>query len=273
MREYISTNSFNGVGAGQTATLDLPVGDLVFHGIDVVYTTATAGGANQVNMEAELTAARLKVNGKVQRRFTAEELFDINGFNGIAFATGAFPIFLSEPWRRAPQGEDALGWGTQDVDTMQLEIDIAAGATAPTLEARLEVERVRRPMGPIVKWRRFNVPVSAVGLVNVTSLPKEDAYYRLHAHSAVIDDVEVNVDQVEKFKATAARNTNLLTRYGLSPVAGWFHIAFDRTQRVADALSMRKGDPPRRIDDFRVDFNMSAATGFDLITEVLGPRD
>jgi hypothetical protein len=271
MRDFISTNSFNSVAAGQTATIDLPVGGLTYHQCRIRYGTGTAGGASQANMESEITAVRIKVDGKVQRRFSAVELFAINAFNGIAFQTGELPIFFSEPWRRSAQGEDALAWGTADIGTFQIEVDLAAGATAPTLEAYLEVERVSRPMGAIVKWRRYNVPVSAAGVVNVTTLPKIDAYYRLHAHTGNVSDVEILVDQLQRYKASAARNTAILQDYGKSPQAGWFHVAFDRTDRVADALAMRGAQ--RAVSEYRIDFNMSAAGSFDLITETLGPRD
>jgi hypothetical protein len=275
-RNFITTNSFNAVAPGQKATLSLSVGGFAYHGLLLTYGTATAGGPTRVNMEAELTQIALKINGKEQRVFSAAQLFAINEVNGIAFAPGFLPIFFSEPWRRTVVGEDGLGWGTGDVATFTVEVDIDAGATSPTLEARALVDRTNRPLGPIVKWRRFTVPVSATGIVNVTTLPKSDAYYRLHAFSTLIDDVEVKVDQVEVFKATDAQMRELYAEQGLSVPAALTSIIFDATQRVGDALPMFVQTGPkttRPVSEFRVDYNMNTATSFTLITETVGERD
>jgi len=275
-RNFITTNSFQAVAAGQTATIELPIGELVFHELLLLYGTTAAGGANRVNTEAHITEVRVKLNGKVQRVFSAAQLFNLNEVNGITFAAGFLPIFFGEPWRRSADGEDVLAWGTDDISTFTVEVDIDAAALNPTLDARIVVDRVRRPLGPIVKWRRFTVPVSAIGIVNVTTLPKQDAYYRLHAFSTVIDDVEVTIDQLEVFKMTDGQMRELYTEMGLAVPAALTSIIFDPTQRVGDALGMATRLPngqTRAVSEFRVDYNMSAATSFALITEVLGPRD
>lgn len=277
-RHFVSTNAFSSVAAGSQATLDLPVGGLVYHALQLTYGTSTGGGPTQANMEAEVSEVRLKVDGKEQRRFSARELFDILAFYGVPINTGQLYIPFSEGWRRAAVGEDSLAWGMADVSSFQVEVDIDSGATAPTLQARALVERVARPMGPIVKWRRYNVPVSATGIRTFTTLPRQDAYYAIHCLSSDVDDVEVKVDQQEVFKGTKAQVDGLYESAGRGfvPQSDWFHIVFDgSTGRVSDALAMVRGMAPnlQAVQELRVDFNMSAATGFDLITQTVGPRD
>ncbi|WP_375595854.1 major capsid protein P2 [Algihabitans albus] len=273
MRDFIATNSFNAVAPGATATLDLPTGALIYHGLQILYGTGTAGGPTQANIEAEITAVRIKLNGKVQRRFSAAELFAINAFHGVGFETGIVQVFFSEPWRRTAEGEDALAWGMLDIDTFQIEVDIAGSATSPTLEARAEVMRGNRNLGPITKWRRYTVPVSGVGTVNYTTLPKNDAYFKLHCFSGDVTAIDVRVDQLERFEATAARNVARLKQvYAKAPQSGVFHAVFDPTDRVSDALSMRRPDG-MEVSEFRVDFEMGAANSFNMITETIGPRD
>lgn len=280
-RRPISTNSFNAVGAGQTATLDLPVGDLVYHELRLAYMTSTAGGPTQANVEAEITKIRLKVNGKTQVELSAAQLIDINALYGKPFNTGAaaaaaqLPIFLAPLGRklRSAQGEDALAWGTADVSTFQVEVDIDSGATSPVLSAKVVVDRVRRPMGPIVKFRPFTVPVSATGITTVTSFPRNDDYYALHCFSSDIDDVEVKVDQEEMFKLTEQENDFLLQDNDFSsPVTGLFPVVFNFTQRVSDSLKMRRADG-RPASELRVDFNMAVAASFVAIAETVGLRD
>lgn len=274
-RDFVETNSFNAVGAGQTATVDLPVGGVTYHALQLNYSTTNAGGATKANMEKEIKEIRLNVDGKVQRRFSAAELFAINAFNSRAVKNGLLTVFFSEPWRRGVVGEDSLAWGTADLQTFQVEVDIAAIARAPTLSAKAYVERVGREMGPIVKWRRHNIPAAATGVHNWTTAPRQDAYYRVHAFSSDIADVEVTVDQREVFSATRNQINALYEDLKLAPQAKIFHVAFDPTQRVSDALTMFVGDGAnaRPISELRFDFNMTAAKAFDVITETLGPRD
>ncbi len=270
-RKLIDLPSFSSVAAGATAAIDLPVTD-IYHSLRLNYGTSTAGGPTQANMESEITEIRVKVNGVVQRTMSAAQLFALNAYHGIPVNDGFLPIYFSEPWRRSAQGEDSLAWGMADVETFQVEVDIAAGATNPTLSATAVKEAASRAMGPIVKWRRFRVPVAAVGVVNVSTLPKNDAYYALHAISGNVSDVTVKVDEREVFQATAANASAYYKEQGFTPQTGYFHVDFAPTGRVADALPMRDARG-NRVSDFQVDFNMSAAASFDLITETLGLRD
>ncbi len=269
IKSPLSQPSFNAVGAGQTATIDLAP-DGTYHMLLVHYTEG-AVDAIDATMRAAITAIRLKVNGKVQRTFSAAELLDINALKGQVFTAGYLQIFFAEPWRRAAQGEDALAWGMGDVDTFQMEIDIAAGRVNPALSLTAVKTRDAAPMGPIVKWRRFSVPVGAIGITTLTTLPRFDNYYAIHAFSSVIDDVEVKSDQDEVFKATLAEVALLEATYGRSQQTGLFSLDFDYTNRAFDVIEMQKNGV--RINDFRVDFNMSAATAFTVVTETLGLRD
>ncbi len=273
-RRIIELTDFNAVGAGQKATLKVPVGALAYHALFITYGTGTGGGANQTNMDAEITRIRLNIDGVTQREFSAAELFAINAYHGVAFATGSLPIFFSELWRRTVQGEDALAWRVGDVDTFQVEIEIDAGATSPTLEARAIYEDIpadQSAMGPIVKWRRFNIPVSSTGIRNESGLPKNNPYYAIHCFSANIDNVRLETDQRVWWDLTETGMTQAITAYGFVPQASMYHIDFGHTGRVADLLPMVVAG--REVGQFKIDFDMGAASGFDIVTETFGPRD
>lgn len=279
-RRLVSTNSFNAVAPGQIATLDLPVGDQVYHEIRLAYDTATAGGASQANVEAEIERVRLMVDGKAQLELTAEQLIDLSTFYGRPFRTGAasfpasLPIVLAPLGRktRSAQGEDALAWGTADVSSLQVEVKIASGATSPVLSAKVVVDDIRRPMGPIVKWRPVTIPVTATGVTSITTFPRNDDYFAINCFSANILDVEVKLDQREMFKATLRELEYLLADNGYTWVSGLVPVRFDIAQRVADALKMRRPNG-RPISEFRVDFNMGSASSFAAILETVGLRD
>jgi len=272
MKHPLTMPSFNAVAAGQTATVDLPT-DGTYHGL-IIHFVNNAIDAVQATMETLLTQFRLKVNGKVQRVFSAQQVFDINADHGQTVTAGYIEIFFAEPWRRTTQGEDALAWGMGDVDTFQLEIDIGAAAVNPVLSLKAVKTPENRPMGPITKWKRFSMSPGVAGIFNVMTLPKNDPYYALHFWHANITEAEVKVDQSEKWNLTIAEAAILAAQYGRVAQAGVLSIDFDVTNRVSDMLLMTKPEAGNaRINDFRIDLTMSAADNITLITETVGLRD
>ena len=271
-RRNIPLQSFNAVGAGQTATVPLST-NLRYHQIYIQYKT----NASQATIETDIEEIRIKVDGKVQRRFSAVELNKINAFNGYAFETGMLPIFFSEPWRRSPEGEDALAWGTANVGTFDIEIDIASGATAPKLTGFAVVDDVEAPMVDIVKWYKRTIPVSATGIHTESNLPKnvDEVYQRLHCFETAASDisgVDITLESLEAYNLTDRQNSALLKNRGFNPQADVFHVVFDHTQRVSDGYPMMKGDG-RQVREFRLDFDMDQAQPFTLLTEVRGTPD
>lgn len=269
---------FNGVAAGQTATVQLPNSG-IYHQVRLQYQTTTAGGATQANMEAEIDEMRVKINGKVQRTLSGAQLFAINAYHGIpvlagsASIRGVLPLYFSEPWRRSAAGEDAGAWGMADVDTFQIEVDINSGATSPQLGLTAVRDRGSRVMGLITKYRRHTINVGATGWIDVPTFPKHDAYWAVHCVSTDIDEVDVIVEGDAYYKNILIPDLHDYTEHqGFAAQTGYTHIEFAATTRAHDSLPLRSQDG-LAFSDFRVDFNMGAATPFTAITETLGLRD
>lgn len=265
--------SFNGVAAGQTATVQIPLG-ATYHDITLEY-RESGTLANQATLEAAIEKVIVKLNGKAVRTLTSEQLIDIYAHYGVAFTDGFLPIYFAEPWARNAASEEGLAWGTNNLQSFSVEVQIASGATSPTLEAVCTKTLDSRPLGAIKKFTPFNVPVAAIGVNNFQTLPRIDSYVALHCHSANIDDVEVQVDNLESYFLTEAQmQQDLGNNPTLSAIAGWFHVQFNPRQRIEDFLRMvqlnDRGQPVRAVQDFRVNFNMGSATSFDLIAETIG---
>ena len=228
--------------------------------------------ATIAELKSDLKQIRIKVDGKVQRVFSATELITINSGVGIVAKAGRLQIFFAEPWRRTMQGEDALAWGTADISTFQVEIDIDGAAVSPALSADVNVTRQNTPMGPIVKWRRQNVPVTATGITNTTTLDKTNAYYKIHAFSTDIDNIAVLIDQERIVESSVAGLNDYYEANGLIPDANDTLIAFDPTMRIGDSLAMRD-EAGKPVSEFRIEWDMAAANSFNIISEILGARD
>jgi hypothetical protein len=264
--------SFSGVGAGQTAVLDVPkLG--TYDRITLNY-TESGSATNQADTEAGIDEIRLKLNGKTQRIFSARELIDLNDYNGVNFTAGILHICFAEPWKRTPAGEDALGWGMADVSSFVIEVDINSGATSPALAAYAMKSPVRRNIGSIVKWKRHTVGISATGEYQVTSLPRIDAYKSVHFQSASISDLSVKVGTIPEFEnINRTILHDLLLQEGYSPQSDWTHLDVQAlTSRLSDVWAMRNTEGAS-VSEFRIDANFTATGNVTIITETIGAPD
>lgn len=273
LRQIKPLPSPQGVAAGAVATLDVPVGS-TYYGITLQY-TESGTLVTQANMEAAITGVLIKINGVPQRRLTAQDIIDYNALHGVVYQNGYLPIFFAEPWARSAGGEDIFAWGTDDVQTFQIEVTIASGRTSPALSAIAEVTNERRPLGSIKKFFSYAIPVAATGIINWQTFPRVDTLAAFHCRSTDIDDVSVKVDNVEVLDITADQNAQDLENYpNIDPQADYFHILFNKTGRANDNLpfvyNTDKKNVVRRVQTFQVDFNMSAANSFNVLAETIG---
>lgn len=170
---------WEGVVAGQTATLRLPIG-LTYHQLWTTFTGVTLAQMNEV---------RLVANGQVVQRFGSGTLLDSYAqFEGRSSAVGAVSIICIDLDRfgmRTRAGEEftALGTGLPSdptpVTTLSLEIDIDAAAAATTLVTRA-VQSVPRALGLIKKIRTFTYnPAGAIDF-EIADLPKGDLINQIY---------------------------------------------------------------------------------------------
>lgn len=295
------------VAAGSTAVLSLSTGSVTFHKLQLAVGMSNSGGGNQANTETYVTGIRIKVNGKAQRTYGtgsaygAAQLDSINAYFNRAFQSrnslGYIEMFLSEPWRRTPQAEDALAWGTLDkngnpLQSLTVEIDLAAGITAPTLVAHAVQEYVNRPIGLITKVYQVPVVVSAAGTVAVNSWNKLAGAYQFMPcfmqAATDITSVDAKTDQLDRFNGTYYDVLEWMQSSGWTPQTsgvaggGFFPIHFDQTGRLTDALYMQylQANKAGRLlptgptfGNFEVDFVMNAAHNFSALPHVLGNPD
>lgn len=279
-RRLVKLTNITAVSADTTVTCTLPTNRIYHRNYFVLRTGAGAALANRATMGNVITEVRIKINGKVQRVFSIEQLFKIYGRNGVTFKDGILPVFYSEPWRREMEGEDALAWGTLDVDSFQIEFDIAATASSPRLEGfALVKEGVNVPLGAITKWKRRTVPIANVGDYDLTFANPKEGMFRLHAFEGTAGDIEAvdaSIDGVNVYAASTVVNDAMFDDQDLVAQDGVFTIAFDQTQRLADVQMFRRALANGSVattSEFRIVYTMGAANPFVLITEEFGVAD
>lgn len=267
MRINDRITGINGVAAGGVATAELPTGRR-YHGLTLYYKT----NANQATIEADISFIRLSVNGILLRDIRPAELFIENTANGRAFVAGEIPIFFSEPWRATVMEEQATSWDMYGQGTFTVDIGIAAGAVAPTIDGISTYDYQRndgkegRPGANIVKWIRNTFVFAAAGDLEIKTLPKGMLHrVTLFGPASAPTAVRVEVNSKVQMDLTLVRLTNLLAKYGITAQALTFPAYYDYTQQIIDAL------PVGALDDYNMRVTSAGAQNVVALTQVRVP--
>ena len=162
--------SWEGVVAGQTATLRLPIG-LTFEQLWTTFTGVTL---------AQMDELRVVANGQtIQQWDTGTILDQFNQYEGRSAASGILCVDFNRFGLRTQEMEEftALGTGQpgdpSPITTLQVEIDINAGAAASTLSSRA-VQSVPRALGLFKKVRKFTYSPTGALDFEIADIPKGD---------------------------------------------------------------------------------------------------
>ncbi len=241
------TQSFNNVAAGGMATTKLPR-NRRYHGLILQYKT----NANQATIEADLTQIRIKVNSKVVRAFSAAELNLVNAFNGYTFQAGLVPIWFSEPRRRTPEGEEylaLLAYEDLGVGDVEIEVDIAGAAVAPTLNGiqvwdyAKPADQVARPeLRTVMHWLRKVTPCGAAFPLTAPLTPPDyfpainGWLHRVHAFDAVVTQIQLLNGETPFWDMTGVQLPGVIQPYGLAKQASTMHAAIDADAQYVDGV-------------------------------------
>lgn len=203
----------NTVAASATSLITCPVGPSYrYRAIHIkmgVLSGGTAVAATALPTGSGTTAGyggdiRLKVNGKVQRLHSCDQLAKLNAINGSAYAVTTWgaatlnkkygqtlTIWFAEPWRKSLGQQDAMAFPSQLVNSLEVEVDFAALPTngaSFNLSAWAEVDGeapdpIHNPKPIICKVFRQNITggTAAGSAVDITWLDKRDLYQTIVA--------------------------------------------------------------------------------------------
>lgn len=254
--------SFEGVAAGQTATLRLPIG-FSYHKALIAYSGVTL---------AQMEEIRVVANGKtIQRHLTGAVLDAMNQFDGMAAASGVLTIDFERFGLRTRAGSEltVIGTGVKDdpmpISTLSIEIDIAAAAAAPVLSCKA-IQSGPKPSGVIKQVRVFGHDPSAIGEYEIADLPRLGLINRVIFKSAsTINSLKLERDGHVVFERDKAEN-EVVQADGVRVVqAGYYAIDFSEEGNGQDALDVSN------VHDLRFTLDMAAAGHVDAIVEYLAP--
>ncbi|NIB44723.1 hypothetical protein HBA55_34405 [Pseudomaricurvus alkylphenolicus] len=227
-RKIIPLNSFTTVAAGADTSLTLPVGGNTYERIMLEYSGVTL---------AQLQNLEVRLNGDPIQHFkTALQLEEINDFWGRPKTSGIITIWAIRPEMMNAQQRRMTAWGTQNVQTLSIHLDIDAAAASPSLKAHAIVS-APRPMIFVTKVKQFSDNSAVSGKVDIDNIPRGPRIYAIHLFKSDISDVEIEMDNVKFYDSTKTLSEAIQKENGRVPVtAKATHIDFIGDNDVGNAL-------------------------------------
>jgi len=258
-----------GIGVGQTATLNLPLGP-TYHRFDLRL-KAAATGSTAANVPAAdwgdyIDDIRLIVDGDVRIEISAEQLVKRAQFFGYTLQAGVLPLFLSMPWARTMGGEDQTAYGTfGGMSSFTLEVDFKDSVVLGSFRVYAE-QSEPMPFGPHLRIQRFAKSFSVIGVDEISDLPRSAyALLGIDVTSTSIGEVEIlaNNNRVHVSDKEIRQSNHVIAER--TKQTGMTHLDFMPQGRVNEAM-------PMALQDFRLKLDFTTApAAYDLyLTSIHG---
>lgn len=257
-----------GIGAGQTATLSLPLGS-TYHQLDLrlkAHVSGTPVDVAAADWGDFIDDIRLLVDGNSKIEATAEYLVNRAQYYGETLTAGVLPIFLGMPWARTMGGEDQTAYGTAaGMASFTLEVDFKPGVNIGLFKV-YAIQSAATQFGAHVAIQRFARSFSSIGVDEVADIPK-GAYFisEIDIDDANIDDIDVEADGRIIFETDQAIRDQRHSIAGRVPQTGFTHLDFMAENRVGEVF-------PMVLRDFRLKLDFTTAPGsYDIyVTSIRG---
>lgn len=223
MRTTNKLPSFSNVAAGNTATLEIPIGR-TYDKLHIAYTGVTL---------PQMKNIRLEVNGKAILEFKdGQALADYNKFYKRNTANGILDLHFKRDEMKTLIEARMFGLGTKSgqsgvISNVTLRIEIDAAAAAPTLEG-YAIQSDAAEIGYITKVKNFPVALNS-GVTEIDKIPRPASASIAAIHivtTAAITKVELEMDSLRAFEGGKTLIEKIQVDHGRSPQAGRVTLDF-----------------------------------------------
>jgi len=235
--------SFRAVAAGAVSAILLPLGH-TYHQLQLLMTIAGVA-ATPAQIIAQVAWIRLTIDGDLKIQITgAEAAYLANLYatrnSAAVIQNGILPLFLARPWESEIDAIDGPAYGTEGIDSAQLEVELTGAATINAIVARGLVTK-GTPMGRHLCIRRHVDNHGAAGDKEISDFSKriDIQMYGLHIATGLITAVELRADDVVEWEGAPAFHFSTLRAQGINPdPANWWSLLFNFRGRPLDGLPM-----------------------------------
>lgn len=266
MKRSVLLPSAQGVAAGQTATINMPIG-WTYEGLDIQVTADLGLGVAAVpvaNWGDVFTEIRIVVDGKVTYRAPGDFIADLAEYYGETLVAGSLPIQFARPWMRMEDGWLAGAYGTTGMRTFDIEMDIKSTVTSVGSLKVFADQSDPSPWGFHFELNKFNHTQGATGDADIADIPPKGAYRVLGMHfgTASISNLSIEVDSLKVMDSDATSRAARLARSKRVQQAGYTHVDF-----ISDNLLVRA--MPMALEDFRLKPTFTGTGTFNVFVESL----
>jgi len=252
----------NVVGANSSTIFQIPLGPS-YRTLYLKHSTGLGVLANEATMRANILRLRIRINGIARWDVSGDRYISMLKYYGYTIDAGVLPIVFSRKYARTMPGEENTVFGTANIETLTVEVDLGAAAT-PTLTLDSDYTPESRDLGPIVQLLENTYTAATAGTFEVSSLPKSNgSLVGMHLFSSQVTAFEMLVDNVQHYNADLATIRSAYKETGRVPQAGVQHIEPTYLDRFDDALSFAG------VQDYRIKLTMAAAGSVPILTETM----
>jgi hypothetical protein len=219
--------SFGAFSASATRSILVPTGPT--YKAFVFEPTIAGVAATIAQMRAQIELVKFKINGRPVYELSADAILDLNAFYGFPVEDGALFVPLTFDWVRTVPAMENLAWGTRNVDSLAIDIKLAAGATIDAIVGNALMVPEARDLGLILEAHTFTFATTGAGLFEISTLPKGNGdLFACHFETAVANKLELKLNGVSFRDGTDFVAKVLAKHYGERvPQTGYLH--FDPT--------------------------------------------
>lgn len=250
-----------GVGAGQTASVQLPLGLTYERLYMYANVDATPRDVPVAEWGTYIDEVRLLVDGDAKITITAADLVSLNQYYGQSMVAGVLPLFLARPWMQTIEGQLQTAYGTKGgISSFSLEMDVKSDVTINTLDVYAQ-QSPGRPFGPHLRLQRYVHNQGVTGMAEISDIMRGNySMAALHVNTANIGEVEILWDNrkiLEMTKPIRAAHYDVIDRV---PQSGFTHVDFLSENILAEAL-------PMAVSDFRLKADFTGTGNFSIYAE------
>lgn len=254
-RKIIQLPAFTPVTAGSDTSVSLPVRGNTYEKVTLQYSGVTL---------AQLKNIEVRLNGDpIQHYKTGTQLEALNDFYGRPKTAGFLTIWAIRPELTNIAQRRLTAWGTMNVATLSIHVDIDAAASAPALTAHATVSAPRN-MEIITKIKQYPHNSSVAGQVDIDNIPIGPRIMAAHFFKADISDMEIELDNVKFYDASKTLAEAIQKENGrTAATASCTHVDFMGDDDISNALVTANARDMR----FKPTLDTSGAT--DIVVEFL----
>jgi len=258
MRTTVKLPSFSNVAAGNTATLELPIGR-TYDRIHVNYAGVTL---------AQMKNIRLEVNGKAILEFKdGTALENYNKYYKRNTAAGVLDFHFKRDEMKTLLEARMFGLGTKSgnsgiISNVTMRIEIDAAAAAPVLQG-YAIQSDAAEIGYITKIKTFPVALNE-GITEIDKIPRPASASIAAIHivtAATVTKVELEMDSLKAFESEKALIQKIQTDHGRVPQADRVTLDFGLEGDMLQAI------PLAGLQDLRIRVYTAGAGSANVVVE------